>query len=74
MGPGELETISWAARVRDAIDDRRIHFHAQPIVSLRSEPVSYELLCRIEGYDGKLIQPDNFMSAAENYGLIEELE
>jgi len=70
----EIDTLVWVGRVRDAIDDNRIIFYAQPILSLRGAPKSYELLCRMKGRDGEIIQPGQFLPAAENYGLIEELD
>jgi PAS domain S-box-containing protein len=70
----EFDMIAWVGRVRDAIDEDRIRFHAQPIVSVRGDAVSYELLCRIENRDGELIPPRRFLPAAEAYGLVEELD
>jgi PAS domain S-box-containing protein len=70
----EIDTLAWVGRIRDAIDEDRIVFHAQPIVSLRGEPTSYELLCRLTGRDGELVSPARFLPVAENYGLIVELD
>jgi PAS domain S-box-containing protein len=70
----EIDTLVWVGRIRDAIDEDRIVFHAQPIVSLRGEPTSYELLCRLTGRDGELVSPARFLPVAENYGLIVELD
>ena len=70
----EIDTLVWVGRIRDAIDEDRIVFHAQPIVSLRGEPTSYELLCRLIGRDGELVSPARFLPVAENYGLIVELD
>ncbi len=70
----EIDTLVWVGRIRDAIDEGRIVFHAQPIVSLRGEPTSYELLCRMVGRGGELVPPGRFLPVAENYGLIVELD
>ena len=70
----ELDTLAWVGRIRDAIDDDRIDFHAQPIVGIGDPSTSYELLCRMGDLDGELIPPGRFLPAAENYGLIEELD
>jgi len=70
----EFDMVAWVGRVRDAIDEDRIRFHAQPIVSLHGDAVSYELLCRMESRDGELIPPTRFLRAAEVYGLVEELD
>jgi PAS domain S-box-containing protein len=71
---GELDSLFWVGRIRDAVDEGRIVFHAQPIVSLQGEPAQYELLCRMVGRDGETIAPRHFLPVAENYGLIEELD
>lgn len=65
----EIDTLVWVGRIRDAIDEDRIVFHAQPIVSLRGEPTSYEPLCRLTGRDEELVPPARFLPVAENYGL-----
>ena len=70
----EIDTLVWVGRVRDAIDEGRVVFFAQPIISLRGEPISYELLCRMEGRNGEMVPPAKFLPAAENYGLVEELD
>jgi PAS domain S-box-containing protein len=70
----EIDTLVWVGRIRDAIDEGRIVFHAQPIVHLGREPTSFELLCRMTGRDGNLIPPARFLPIAENYGLIVELD
>jgi PAS domain S-box-containing protein len=70
----EIDTLAWVGRIRDAIDEQRIVFHPQPIVSLRGAPQSYELLCRMITRDGVEIPPSRFLPVAENYGLIEEID
>jgi PAS domain S-box-containing protein len=70
----ELDALAWVGRIRDAIDEDRIVFHAQPIVSLRGGPVAHELLCRMIGSEGETILPGRFLPVAENYGLVEEID
>lgn len=70
----EVDSLVWVGRIRDAIDEDRICFYAQPIVSLHGEPKSYELLCRMLDREGEIVPPARFLPAAENYGLIEELD
>jgi PAS domain S-box-containing protein len=70
----EIDSLIWVGRIRDAIDEDRICFHAQPIVSLHGKCRSYELLCRMVDRDGKLVLPSRFLPTAESYGLIEELD
>jgi PAS domain S-box-containing protein len=70
----EIDTLVWVGRIRDAIDEHRVVFYAQPIISLGGAPKSYELLCRILNRDGEVVMPARFLPVAENYGLIEELD
>jgi PAS domain S-box-containing protein len=70
----EIDTLVWVGRIRDAIDEGRIVFHAQPIISLGGAPKSYELLCRLVNRDGEIVPPGRFLPVAENYGLVEELD
>ena len=71
---GDLDNLAWVGRIRDAIDEDRITFHAQPIVDLAGAPTSFELLCRMLDREGEIIQPGRFLPAAESYGLISELD
>jgi len=71
---GEIDILVWVGRIRDAIDEGRVVFYVQPIVSLQGAPDSYELLCRIVDREGGIVSPALFLPAAENYGLVEELD
>ena len=70
----EVDTLVWVGRTRDAIDEDRICFHAQPIVGLDGVVKTYELLCRMADRNGDLVPPARFLPAAENYGLVEEID
>jgi PAS domain S-box-containing protein len=71
----ELETLTWVGRIRDAIDEDRLVLHAQPIIDVQTrELVAYELLLRMVDRDGVLIPPIRFLPAAEQFGLIEEID
>ncbi|MGA7398240.1 MAG: EAL domain-containing protein [Solirubrobacterales bacterium] len=70
----EIDPLIWVGRIRDALDENRIIFYLQPIISLEGDQVSYELLCRMVGRNGEIIAPGRFLPAAENYGLIEEVD
>ncbi len=74
----------WAARLRkfkamskeitDALNEDRIKVFYQPIYSIAQKKyVSAEALVRIEGKDGKLIMPGEFIGVAEQTGQIAEL-
>lgn len=71
----ELETLSWVGRIRDALDQDRLVLHAQPIIELRSRGVAgHELLVRMVAPDGGIIPPGRFLPAAEQFGLVEEID
>jgi len=70
----ELETLHWLGRVREAIDEDRLVLYSQPIVPLRGGKPVEELLLRMVGRDGQTVAPGAFLPAAEQYGLIEEID
>lgn len=70
----ELDTLSWVGRIRDAIDQDRLVFFAQPIVKLSGAPHGHELLCRILDPSGRVVAPSEFLPAAESYGLMDEID
>jgi PAS domain S-box-containing protein len=70
----ELATLTWVGRIREAIDENRFVLHSQPIKALKGGRPSQELLLRMIGRDGELIQPGSFLPTAERYGLIGEID
>jgi len=70
----QLATLTWVGRIRDAIDEQRLILHSQPIMALKGGRPSQELLLRMIGRDGELIQPGSFLPTAERYGLIGEID
>ncbi len=70
----QLATMTWVGKIRDAIDENRLTLHSQPIVALKGGRPSQELLLRMFGRDGELIQPGSFLPIAEKYGLIGEID
>ncbi len=72
---GDLESLVWVGRVRDALAEDRFVLYAQPIVEVATgTTVQHELLLRMLGDDGEVIAPGEFLAAAEEYGLIEEVD
>jgi len=70
-----LEKLSWVGRIRDALDQDRFLFHAQPIVDLATGAVvQNELLLRMLNSDGTLVLPGKFLPAAEEFGLIADID
>jgi PAS domain S-box-containing protein len=70
----ELAALTWVGRIRDALDEDRLVLHSQPIVPLTGGRPSEELLLRMIGRDGEIIQPGGFLPVAERYGLIREID
>jgi diguanylate cyclase (GGDEF)-like protein/PAS domain S-box-containing protein len=65
--------MAWVQRIRNGLDEQRFCLFAQEIRALSSNEPHHshvELLLRLRDEDGKLIQPGNFLPAAERYGLM----
>lgn len=62
-------------RTREALAEKRLVLHAQPIVDVATgRVVKEEVLIRMIGEDGGLVPPADFLPAAEEHGLIRELD
>lgn len=67
--------MEWAERINAALRDGRFILHAQPIKYVSDSNVcAYELLLRMIGGNGGLIPPDDFVPAAEQFGLIKDID
>jgi diguanylate cyclase (GGDEF)-like protein/PAS domain S-box-containing protein len=61
----------WSERVRHATERGLFVLVSQPIVDLRQEEVTqHEILLRMRGDQGELIEPGAFLATAERFGLI----
>jgi PAS domain S-box-containing protein len=71
----ELNSLTWVGRIRDALDDGRLVLYSQPIIPLttRAKPTE-EVLVRMVGQHGEIIPPGVFLSVAEKYGQISEID
>ena len=68
------EARLWRQRIEQALEDDRLVFMGQPIVSLTTGVVHHqELLVRME-LDGELITPDRFLPHAESCELITQID
>lgn len=66
--------ITWATRIRHALQNNRFVLLAQPIYNAKTNRCShYELLLRMRSDDDKLISPDSFIQVAAHYGLIRDI-
>jgi diguanylate cyclase (GGDEF)-like protein/PAS domain S-box-containing protein len=67
--------ITWAERIRDALEEDRFTLYAQPIVELSSGEVrQHELLLRMLDEQGEVIPPATFIGIAERFDLMQELD
>jgi diguanylate cyclase (GGDEF)-like protein/PAS domain S-box-containing protein len=68
--------MQWAARINNALEEGRFELFRQTIMPLQTvEPgAHYELLLRMRDEAGKIVAPDNFMTAAERYGITPSID
>jgi diguanylate cyclase (GGDEF)-like protein len=72
---GPNQKLTWADRIREAIDEQQLVVYAQPIFDLRTHCVAREeLLVRMLDADGEVIPPSSFLPTAERFGLISEID
>jgi len=71
----QLDEVAWLSEIREAFADDRFELHAQPIIDIATGAVAeHELLIRMLDREGRLIAPDAFLPAAEEYGVIREID
>ncbi len=72
------EEMKWVSRITSAIEDGRFELYFQPIIGIagdRSDArAHYELLLRMRDEDGAIVQPDQFIPAAERYNMMSMLD
>ncbi|HSI41497.1 MAG TPA: EAL domain-containing protein [Xanthobacteraceae bacterium] len=70
--------MNWVQRIQQALDEDRFVLYAQKFVSLRPDEqdgrLQTELLIRLRGEDGELIHPQQFIPAAERFGLMPRID
>jgi diguanylate cyclase (GGDEF)-like protein/PAS domain S-box-containing protein len=67
--------VTWAERVRRAVQAGLFELYCQPIIDFTTDVVSqWELLLRMPGDGGELILPAQFLYTAERSGLITEID
>ncbi|MFV1984017.1 MAG: EAL domain-containing protein [Thiohalomonadales bacterium] len=67
--------IGWTRRIKEALVTNNFLLACQPIYNTRKNVVSYyEILIRMTDSDGKIIMPFGFISAAERFGLMLEID
>jgi PAS domain S-box-containing protein len=71
----DVETLSCIRRIKEGLSEDRFELFAQPIVDLRSGAVvQRELLLRLREPGGSIIAPISFLTVAEQYGLVAEID
>jgi diguanylate cyclase (GGDEF)-like protein/PAS domain S-box-containing protein len=74
-GQGGSGGFRWIDEIRSALDEDRLVLYGQAIVPTTGKGVRrHELLLRMVGRDGGLIPPGSFIPAAEQFGLMPELD
>jgi diguanylate cyclase (GGDEF)-like protein/PAS domain S-box-containing protein len=68
--------MQWAARINNALEEGRFELFRQTILPLQKTEAGahYELLLRMRDEAGKIVTPDNFMAAAERYGITPSID
>src|SRR6201998_1034089 len=68
--------MQWAARINNALEESRFELFRQTILPLQTNETGahYELLLRMRDEAGKIVAPDNFMTAAERYGITPSID
>ncbi len=63
--------VAMLNRVRDAVENGRIDFYLQPIVSLpQRKPRFYEAFSRLRDAEGRILKPADYLEAAERASKI----
>lgn len=69
------ERVYWVEYLRDALLEGRFELYAQPLLRLADNNISYyEILVRMRGPHGELIQPTRFIPVAEQSRQIIEID
>lgn len=67
--------ITWAERIREALEEDRFTLYAQPIVELATGEVrQHELLLRMLDEQGDIILPASFIAVAERFDLMQDID
>ncbi|HHT9112826.1 MAG TPA: EAL domain-containing protein [Candidatus Wunengus sp. YC65] len=72
----EIESLlNWKNRIQVALAEDRFVLHFQPITDFNQLNImGYEALLRMVDENGKLIPPSSFISVAEHFGLMREID
>ena len=72
------EEMKWVSRISSAVEEDRLELFFQPIIGIGKNNGQsrghYELLLRMRDENGELVNPDQFIPAAERYNLMSTLD
>jgi diguanylate cyclase (GGDEF)-like protein/PAS domain S-box-containing protein len=68
--------MQWAARIHNALDESRFELFRMKIDPLQKVDLGahYELLLRMKDETGKIVSPNDFIKAAERYGITPQID
>jgi diguanylate cyclase (GGDEF)-like protein/PAS domain S-box-containing protein len=68
--------MQWAARINNALEESRFELYRMTILPLQQEDAGehFELLLRMRDESGKIVAPDQFIAAAERYGITPSID
>jgi len=68
--------MQWAARINNALEESRFELFRMAIMPLQQVETGehYELLLRMRDENNKIIAPDQFIAAAERYGITPQID
>jgi len=69
--------IYWLRQLQAALKENRLDLHVQPILAVTGRPgqgPAMEVFLRLTDENGKLVQPSQFLKAAERYHLMGSLD
>ncbi len=72
------EEMKWVSRITNAVEENRLELFYQPIIGIGKDNANsrghYELLLRMRDENGNIVNPDQFIPAAERYNLMSTLD
>ncbi|MET0985454.1 MAG: EAL domain-containing protein [Steroidobacteraceae bacterium] len=71
--PERHREMQWVSRLTRACEENRLELYYQPIVAIGNNPDErghYELLLRMRDENGQMVQPAEFIPAAERYNIM----
>jgi diguanylate cyclase (GGDEF)-like protein/PAS domain S-box-containing protein len=70
-----MSRVIWKQKIINALENESFVLHAQPIYELSTGRLGcYELLIRMKEPNGRLVTPSRFLPAAEQSGLIHQID